>query len=83
MINKIIIYGRSSLVTRICNEIKERFKVNPFNERRLRSRGIGVYVPKLNKLKFGVSILIALICIVLPLITLFSVPVILWGIKWE
>ena len=74
-------YGKQNLIKKICLDVKNRFRINEHTERALNKRGIGVYVPKLNKLRFTIGLTLAIICIILPVITILSVPCILWGIK--
>ena len=80
MINTIT-YGKQNLIKRTCLQVVERFTINKYTERALSKKGIGVYVPKLNKVRFTIGLVIAIVCIILPVITPLSIPAILWGLK--
>ncbi len=78
---KIQTYGRQNPIKRICLDVKNRFTINERTERVLNKRGIGVYVPKLNRARFTIGLVLAVICIITPIITPLSIPAILWGLK--
>jgi len=74
-------YGKIPFYKKIILEFRDRFKPNKFTENMLNENGIGVYVPKLNRTRLTIGIILATICIVLPIITPLSVPVMLWSIR--
>lgn len=74
-------YGKQNLIKRVFFDVKNRFSINKFAEENLRRSGIAVYIPKVNKFRFTTAIILASICIVLPVITILSVPIMMWGIK--
>ena len=74
-------YGKQNLIKKSFLQVKDRFRINKYAEIELGRRGIGVYVPKLNKVRFTIGLTLAIICIILPVITILSVPAILWGLK--
>ena len=74
-------YGKQNKIKKILLEVKNRFKINKIAREILNEYQIGVYVPKLNKPRFIVGLIAAVICIATPVITPLSIPAILWGIK--
>lgn len=78
---KIQTYGKQKLPIRLYIEVKNRFTINPIIRNNLESKGLGVFVPKLNKPRFVTGIIIALIFIILPVVTPLAIPSVLWAIK--
>ena len=74
-------YGKVNFIKRIILEIKDRFRVNPITKEILQEKGVGVYVPKLNRTRFSLSLVLVIVFIALPFVTLLSIPTILWGLR--
>ena len=74
-------YGKLSLPKRTILEIGDRFRINPLIENIFQEKGLGIYVPKLNKTRFIFSLVLALIFIALPFVTILSLPTLAWGIR--
>ena len=74
-------YGKQPIHKRMFHEIKDRFRINKHSNQILNNHGLGSYVPNLNKVRFTIGIIVAVICIITPIITILSIPAILWGIK--
>ncbi len=74
-------YGKQNLIRKCFLDVKNRFKINKMTEEILNGHGIGVYVPKLNRTRFTIGLLLAGVCIITPIITFLSIPAILWGLK--
>ena len=74
-------YGKQNLIKRTCLQVKDRFRINKHAEVLLGRNGVGVYVPKLNKTRFSIGLILAVVCIITPIITPLSIPAILWGLK--
>ncbi len=74
-------YGKQNIIRKVFLDVKNRFTINKFAEEDLRSRGIGVYVPKINKLRFTIGMSLAVVFVILPVVTPLSIVAILWGIK--
>ena len=74
-------YGKQPIHKRMFHEIKDRFKVNKYSTRILNTHGLDSYVPKLNKTRFTIGMIAAVICIITPVITILSIPAVLWSLK--
>lgn len=74
-------YGKQGVVKRIYNQVKYRFKVSAHTSNLLNRADLGAYSPKLNKLRFGTSIIASVALIIAPGLTLLAIPTMLWGIK--
>ena len=74
-------YGKASYLAGLYNQIKYRFKKNQHAESLLKQRGLESYIRKLNKWKFGTACVLSFIFIVLPLVTILSVPTMIWGLS--
>ncbi len=74
-------YGKQNIIRKVFLDVKNRFTINKFVEEDLKRRGIGCYVPKINKLRFTIGMGLAIIFVILPVVTPLSIVAILWGIK--
>ncbi len=76
-------YGKQNMIKRTCLQVKDRFRVNKHAEVLLGRRGLGVYVPKVNKVRFGIGVFggCLLISPLVPMGFVIGVPLILWGLK--
>ncbi len=74
-------YGKQPIHKRMFHEVKDRFKVNNHSETILNNHGMKGYVPKLNKVRFTIGLVAVVICIALPIITILSIPIMIWSIR--
>jgi len=61
--------------------IKERFKPSPQTTARLNDKGVGVYVPKLNRVKVGLGLVAMVVLIITPFTNWLSYYVLKWVLK--
>ena len=74
-------YGQAPYLARLYNQIEYRFKKNQHAEALLKQRGLESYIRKLNKWKFGTACVLSFVFIVLPLVTILSIPTMIWGLS--
>lgn len=74
-------YGKQPYLKSFYNEIRYRFQKNQHTEALLKSKGLESYIPKLNKVRFGSALILSAIWIILPLLTILSIPTMRWGLK--
>ena len=60
------IYGRANMLKSLGRKVYERVKINPYSMIFLRKRGVGVYVPKLNKIKLGIGLVGVVVLLATP-----------------
>ena len=74
-------YGKAPIHKRILSTLKDRFRINPHTNALLIERGLKPYIPKLNGVKVALSVVGLVVCVVVPLITPLSIPLLMWGLK--
>ena len=74
-------YGKIPFYQKVAVALKDRFRINPHTNTLLIERGLKPYVPKLNRVRVALSVLGVVVCVVVPLITPLSIPVLIWGLK--
>jgi len=75
------VYGKAPLYRRVLVALRDRFRINPYTNTLLIGKGLKPYIPKLNRVRVVLSVVGAVICIAVPLITPLSIPILLWGLK--
>lgn len=80
---KIQTYGKANLLKSFKVSVKERFKPNKYSVIAWKKKGCSVYVPKLNKTRFGASVIISgVLCSPLVPFGFVAVgPVMKWGLR--
>lgn len=74
-------YGKTNKIKKGWIELKERFKPNKHTENILKNKGLGVYIPRLNKLRVGVGLVLVGVCLITPA-TNWTIPFIVgWALK--
>lgn len=66
---------------KILSTIKNRFVINPVTEQMLLKRGIGVYIPKIKKLRLTFGLLGVLILVAVPFVTPLAIFPLMWVLK--
>lgn len=74
-------YGKRNSILNLIDDVRYRFKLNPYTIRLWKSKGFNIYIPELNKLKMGVMLGLVGLCLVTPATNLFIPFLIKWGIK--
>lgn len=74
-------YGKQNTAHKVYNELKDRFKINPYSKVLIEKQGLSCYVPKLNKARVGIAILIMVACIITPFTNWLIPFVLMWGLK--
>ena len=72
-------YTRQNKIQKKAISIFRFFKPDYKTIRKLKTKGIEVYTPKLNKIKLGIGVFLILLCIVTPL-TNWAIPFIIKGV---
>lgn len=74
-------YKKQNRIQKEISEIVERFKPSPLAIERLNKKGMGVYVPKLNKVRLAVGSGIMALLLITPFTNWLSFLVIKWALK--
>ena len=74
-------YGTQNPINKAHRQLKELFTINPYADALYNRKGLKCYIPGINKARLILSLCIAVGCIVVPIITPLSVPVLMWGLK--
>ena len=74
-------YGKQNILKSIVGTIKNRFKINPYSKVTLNNIGVGCYIPRLNKIRIGVGLVLIGVCLMTPF-TNWLIPFLIgWVLK--
>jgi hypothetical protein len=74
-------YGKIPIYKRAFLEIANRFKTNKYSRTIYKNKGVGSYIPKLNKLRLSIGLFWACVFVAVPFITPLAILPLLWGLK--
>ncbi|KKN44969.1 hypothetical protein LCGC14_0687900 [marine sediment metagenome] len=59
-------YGKQNILKSIVRTIQDRFKINHYSKITLKNKGLGYYIPRLNKIRVGVGVVLIGGCLMTP-----------------
>lgn len=74
-------YGKIGFIRKNYLIIRDRFKPNKYSLYAFQKVGLGIYTPKINKVRLSLGIVGAAILIVAPFLTILAPLPIMWGLK--
>jgi len=74
-------YGNQNSLRSLLISIKGLRQTDRHTENLLKERGLKPYIPKLNKFKVGLLILLTIGCLLTPCTNWLIIPLSMWGLK--
>ena len=74
-------YGKPNILLSMYRNVKDRFKINSYSEIILNNIGVGFYIPRLNKIRVGVGLVLVVVLLMTPF-TNWLIPFLIgWVLK--